>query len=105
MRNILISILTLPLFFVASNVSACDDKSCEAAYIASSQQYVSNHQRHAKAVRNEHKIYISNVERQLAAALNERRAHALNRERRDFALYHHIRQITPSKTKKLTKKS
>lgn len=51
---------------------ACDDKSCEVAYIAETKQYTSNHIRQAEAYRS------------------ERWAHSKNRERRAYALYVHM---------------
>lgn len=58
----------------SSNAMACDDKACEVAYLASTQQYIYNQQTHAEILRA------------------ERLAHAKNRERRAFALYMHIHQ-------------
>ncbi len=52
--------------------SACDDKPCEAAYIASTKQYSNNSVRHAETYKS------------------ERHAHAKNRERRAYALYVHM---------------
>jgi hypothetical protein len=67
--------LTLTLItslILSMTASACDDKSCEAAYIAATKQYTSNHIRQAEAYRS------------------ERHAHSKNRERRAYALYVHI---------------
>ncbi len=61
-------------FFFSSSAMACDDKACEAAYLATTQQYINNEIRHAKVYRA------------------ERIAHAKNRERRALALYMHIHQ-------------
>ena len=94
--------LTLPFLFASSNVYACDDKPCETAYIASTQQYIANSERHAEAIRSERLEYLSNFERQFEAALKERRAHARNRERRDFALYNHFHPMLPAKTEQVT---
>lgn len=58
----------------SSSAMACDDKACETAYLASTQQYVLNQKTHAEMYRA------------------ERLAHAKNRERRAFALYMHIHQ-------------
>jgi hypothetical protein len=56
----------------STNVSACDDKACETAYIAETKQYTNNHIRLAEAYRV------------------ERHAYSKNRERRAYALYVHI---------------
>ena len=53
------------------NASACDDKSCEKAYLAETLEHIANHVRRADSYRT------------------ERVAHALNRERHDYALYVH----------------
>ncbi len=63
--------IVLLSMLLSFNASACDDKSCEVAYLAQAQQYIANDIRRAEAFRV------------------ERRAHALNRERRDYALYVH----------------
>ena len=97
-----LAVLTAPLFLITSNLYACDDKPCETAYIASTQQYISNTERHAEAVRSERLEYLSNFERQFEAALKERRAHARNRERRDYALYNHFHRTTPAKTERVS---
>ena len=104
MKNKLLMTLTLPFLLAAgSSVYACDDKPCEAAYIASTQQYIANGERHAEAVHSERLEYLSNFERQFEAILKERRAHALNRERRDFALYNHFHHpMLPAKTEQVT---
>ncbi len=103
MMNIkLLTTLTLPFLLMASNVYACDDKPCETAYIASTQQYIANSERHAEAIRSERLEYLSNFERQFKAALKERRAHARNRERRDFALYKHFHLMLPAKVEQVT---
>ena len=103
MKIKLFTALTLPFLLLAgSNLYACDDKPCEAAYIASTHQYIANNERHAEAVRNEHLEYLSNFERQFEATLKERRAHARNRERRDFALYKHFHSMSPAKAEQVT---
>lgn len=67
------SILIIFTFvFFSTNVSACDDKSCESAYLASTERYVANHIRRANTLRA------------------ERLAYSKNRERRDYALYVHL---------------
>lgn len=58
----------------SSSAMACDDKACETAYLASTQQYAYIQKTHAEMYRA------------------ERLAHAKNRERRAFALYMHIHQ-------------
>lgn len=64
--------LSIPFVISSHSVLACDDKSCEKAYLSSTSQYISNHGRQAITART------------------ERQAHALNRERRDYALQNHI---------------
>jgi len=104
MKNKRLMTLTLPFLLVAgSSVYACDDKPCEAAYIASTLQYIANGERHAEAVHSERLEYLSNFERQFEAILKERRAHARNRERRDFALYNHFHPVLPAKIEQATR--
>lgn len=74
MKNITLSLLTLPLFIISSGVLACDDKPCEKAYLSSTSQYIENHGRQATTARS------------------EREAHAKNRERRDYATVGHIQR-------------
>lgn len=74
-RIIIVSFLLMFSF----NASACDDKACENAYLAETQQYVANHIRRADTFRA------------------ERVAHALNRERHDYALYVHRHLIRIAK--------
>ena len=62
----------LTLFIASFNASACDDKACESAYLAETQQYVKNHIRRAEASKA------------------ERHAYSKNRQRRAYALYVHI---------------
>ncbi|MEE9326797.1 MAG: hypothetical protein V3U71_05825 [Cocleimonas sp.] len=72
-------IIVLLSMLFSFNASACDDKSCEKAYLAQIEQYVANDIRRAEAFRI------------------ERRAHALNRERRDYAFYVHRHLIRIAK--------
>jgi hypothetical protein len=58
--------------FITFNASACDDKSCEKAYLLETVQHISNHVRHAETYKT------------------ERHAYSRNRERRAYALYNHI---------------
>jgi hypothetical protein len=58
------------LFFMVS-ASACDDKSCETAYLAEVDQHVKNYARRGYG------------------SMHERHAHAKNRERKAYALYVH----------------
>ncbi|WP_299876856.1 hypothetical protein [uncultured Cocleimonas sp.] len=62
----------LTLFIASFNVSACDDKACESAYLAESQRHVENQIRRAEATKA------------------ERHAYSQNRHRRAYALYVHI---------------
>ncbi len=62
----------LVLFTTSFNASACDDKACESAYLAETQQHVANHIRRA------------------GASKAERHAYSMNRHRRAYALYVHI---------------
>jgi len=64
--------LSVPLLIASNSALACDDKACEKAYLSSTVQYISNHDRQANTARA------------------EREAHALNRERRDYALQTHL---------------
>jgi hypothetical protein len=69
------------LLAISSNAMACDNKSCEKAYLASTTQYIANHSRQAKT------------------AKTEREAYASNRERRDFAVVYHIQRTRYFATK------
>ncbi len=60
--------ISLALLF-SMNASACDDKPCEAAYIAETKEHIENHVRQAETSKT------------------ERHMHSSNRERRDYALY------------------
>jgi len=67
------SSIALMLFLLLPfNATACDDKSCEGAYLSETKRYISNHVRRAET----YKV--------------ERHAYALNRERRAYALYRHF---------------
>jgi len=66
----LVSILIFSLL-ISNTVFACDNKSCEAAYLAETKQTIANHVRRA----NTYKV--------------ERHAHSMNRERRAYAEYVH----------------
>lgn len=59
-------------FNLTFSASACDSKSCEAAYLAESQRHVENQIRRAESYRL------------------ERHAYSKNRERRAYAHYVHI---------------
>ena len=73
MLRIFTSIFTLiTALMFSANVSACDDKACETAYVAATKQYANNHIRQAETYRT------------------ERHAHSKNRERRAYALYVHM---------------
>jgi len=77
MLRTMLQMLALGFTLIASllfsiTASACDDKSCEAAYISATKQYVSNHIRQAEAYRS------------------ERHAYSKNRARRAYALYVHM---------------
>jgi len=68
------SVLIFSLVF-PFNGFACDDKSCEVAYLAETKQHISNHVRRAETERV------------------ERHAHSKNRERRAYALYQHFHMM------------
>ena len=70
------SSMSLMLFLLLSfNSYACDDKSCEGAYLAETKQHIANQNRRAQAYKA------------------ERHAYSINRERRAYALYRHIHLI------------
>jgi len=72
--NKVIRLATISVLLAGANTAvACDDKSCESAYISAVQQYVTNHQIRANSARN------------------ERMAYAKVRENRDRDLIRHIR--------------
>ena len=91
------------LAFSSSGALACDDKPCEKAYIASTQQHVKNHGRRAKATKKDKAEHSTNYKRQQIAAVSERRAYARNRARRDFAVNTHIHRVASTKKQKQIK--
>lgn len=52
-----IFLLTGILFFISSTAFACDDKSCETAYLNSVQQYIGLQNSHAEAAQRERIAY------------------------------------------------
>jgi hypothetical protein len=72
LRKIIFSVGLIFSLLVSMNASACDDKSCEIAYLSAAKQYTANSMRQAEAYRA------------------ERVAHSKNRERRAYALYVHL---------------
>jgi len=72
LRIFAVSFALVASLMFSTNVTACDDKACEVAYLAATKQYTENHIRQAEAYRV------------------ERHAHSKNRERRAYALYVHI---------------
>ena len=72
LRTITIMFTLLSALLFSSNALACDDKSCESAYLVSTERYIANHIRRANAQRA------------------ERVAYSKVREKRDYALYVHI---------------
>ena len=81
--NKLLLLLTLAtLSVITSNAMACDNKSCEKAYLASTHQYVDNYGRRANS------------------AKSEREAYAKIRENRDYAVISHIHRINHSLAKR-----
>ena len=75
MKKLSAVLVSIPLIILSSNTLACDDKSCEKAYLQSTHQYIANHGRHANTART------------------EREAHAMNRERRDYAVVNHLQRV------------
>ena len=71
LHQIIVIISALPILLFSFSVEACDSKSCESAYLISTERYIANHQRRARTMRA------------------ERVAYSKNRERRDYALYVH----------------
>ncbi|MEH6456635.1 MAG: hypothetical protein V7749_09950 [Cocleimonas sp.] len=67
----LASTLTFSML-ISSSALACDDKSCETAYLAETKQHIANQIRRA----NTYKV--------------ERHAYSMNRERRAYAKFVHI---------------
>jgi len=74
MKALLLAV-SIPLLLISSSAMTCDDKACEVAYLASTQQYVANFGRQALTERI------------------EREAHAKNRERRDYAVVKHLQRV------------
>jgi len=71
------SILTFTML-ISTSVFACDDKSCETAYLAETQQHIANQVRRANTYKTERHAYSKN---------RERRAYSKNRERRAYATF------------------
>jgi len=71
LRTTAISLALISSFFISTTASACDDKPCEAAYIAETKEHIKNHVRQAETYKT------------------ERHQHSSNRERRAYALYVH----------------
>ncbi len=71
LRTTAISLALISSFFISATASACDDKPCEAAYIAETKEHIKNHVRQAETYKT------------------ERHQHSSNRERRAYALYVH----------------
>jgi len=69
LRTTAMSLALITSFFISATASACDDKPCEAAYIAETKEHVKNHVRQAEAYKA------------------ERHQHSSNRERKAYALY------------------
>ena len=74
MKTLSAVLVSIPLIILSSNAIACDDKSCEKAYLQSTHQYIANSGRQANTART------------------EREAHAMNRERRDYAVVNHLQR-------------
>ncbi len=75
MKTLNTILIAIPFIVLSSNALACDDKSCEKAYLQSTSQYVANDRRHA------------------VTAKTEREAYAKNRERRDYAVVSHLQRL------------
>lgn len=75
----------LSLLFTLSttpSVFACDSKSCESAYLASTHKYIKNLSRKAHATKKVKAKHGSNKKRKKIATVNIRRAHAINKAKR-----------------------
>lgn len=70
--KILCSLVVFAAVLFSPYIYACDNNSCEKAYLAEAQKHVENHVRRANALRA------------------ERVAHSQNRERRAYARYVHM---------------
>jgi hypothetical protein len=70
------------LFFISSSAFACDDKSCETAYLNSTKQYVSLGSSHAEAAQRERVAY-AKVRENRQKKINEQ----LVREARSSVIY------------------
>jgi hypothetical protein len=71
-NSFLLVLFLLVSMLITTSVFACDNKGCESAYLAETQQHVANHLRRAEAIKA------------------ERHAYSKNRHRRAYALYVHI---------------
>ncbi len=75
LRIFAIGFTLISSLMLSTSASACDDKACEAAYLAATKQYTENHIRQAETYRT------------------ERHAHSKNRERRAYAHYVHMHMM------------
>jgi len=71
LNSIFLGLILTFSMLISTTVFACDDKSCETAYLAETKQYIANQIRRANTYKT------------------ERHAHSKNRERRAYAEYVH----------------
>ncbi len=74
-RKLLVALSLLASLTMSFNASACDDKSCEVAYLIETEQHVANQIRRAESSKL------------------ERHAYSKNRERRAYAMYVHYHMM------------
>ena len=71
LNNLFLGLILLFSTLLSTSAFACDNKGCESAYLAETQQHIANQVRRANA----YKV--------------ERHAHSMNRERRAYAEFIH----------------
>ena len=71
LNNLFLGLILMFSLLISNSVLACDNKGCESAYLAETQQHIGNQIRRAKALKS------------------ERHAHSMNRERRAYAEFVH----------------
>ncbi len=75
MNKLTVLLVLFAISAATSSAMACDDKSCEKAYLASTHEYVKNYGRRA------------------GSAKSEREAYAKIREQRDYATINHLHRV------------
>jgi len=78
LNNIFLGLILAFSLLISNSAFACDNKGCESAYLAETQQHIANQIRRANTFKT------------------ERHAHSKNRERRAYASYVHNNLMLPA---------